>query len=562
MKNKMMKTVLLLAVTTMVAIFGLPRGDAAAQDIISGNLFENGGFEAGYFNQDGIPQIAVPNGWRMHWLDGVAFDGTDGLVAYRPETVVWYIEDAPESERSLFFRDGSYTLKLFKPWAPVFVALSQEVSGLEVGRNYRIVAPIYVDIVESYDGGKQPPGARPDAGFVRFSVGPAGSGWRTSGLTYSPTWGAANVAGFYLNSINYIWDFTATSESMIIFLEMGSKVPYINSGFFMDGVGLYALGTTGEVPASSGSSGGGTSAQAGPTATPFPTPTPRPDGAIIHVVNSGDTFWTIAIRYAPALGVTPEEALPIIRELNNNPAFIAVGQELIIKEPGAVAAAPEPTAESPTEETEAPADAGDTTEEVIEVEGTDATTSETEAPAAPAEEPAAVAAATTTGTICVAAFDDQNADGVRDEATEGLQADAAITIFRGGSTVTTHITDGASEPYCFENLAPDTYQVQIFPPADYQPTTSPSWAVSVAEGAQISVAFGTRFDPQGTAVADTTSTDTSSDTAAADTDATEPTEAAPAEEGGFFSSIGGIVLVVAAILVLLAGVGVVMLRRG
>lgn len=563
MKNKIAKTVLLLAATILVAVLALPRSDAAAQDIISGNLFENGGFEAGYFNQDSIPQIAVPNGWRMHWLDGVAFEGTNGTVAYRPETVVWNIQDAPPSERSLFFRDGSYTLKLFKPWAPLLVALSQEVSGLEVGRNYRINAPIYVDIVESYEGGKQPPD-RLDSGFIRFGVGPGGTAWRSAGLTYSPTWSAGNVGGFYLNSINYIWDFTATAETMIIYLEMGSLHPYVNSGFFMDGVGLYALGTTGQVPAGSGSSGGGTVAQTGPTATPFPTPTPRPDGSIIHVVNTGDTFWTIAIQYASALGVTPEEALPIIRELNNNPAFIAVGQELIIKEPGAVVAAPEPTAEAPAEETsEAPAGEAETTEEVIEVEGTETDAAETDAPAAPTDEPVESAAAPTTGTICVAAFDDQNADGVRDEATEGLQVDAAITIFRGGSTVATHITTGVSEPYCFENLSPDTYQVQIFPPADYQPTTSPSWAVSVAEGAQISVAFGTRLDPQETAVADTTTSTT--DTASEDTASApaETTETAPAEEeGGFFSSIGGIVLVVAAILVLLAGVGVVMLRRG
>lgn len=561
MKNKIAKSVLLLAVTLLVAVFSFPHENAAAQEIVSGNLFKNPGFEEGYFNQDGIPQIAVPNSWRMHWLDGVAFDGTDGQVAYRPETVVWYIEDAPQNERSLFFRDGSYTLKLFKPWAPLFVALSQEVSGLEVGRNYRITAPIYVDIVESYDGGKQPPSDRPDAGFVRFSVGPTGSGWRTAGLTYSPTWGAANVGGFYLNSINYIWDFTATSESMIIFLEMGSKVPYINSGFFMDGVGLYALGTTSTVPGSSGGSSGsgGAPAQSGPTSTPFPTPTPRADGAIIHTVNTGDSFWSIAIQYAPALGLTPEEALPVIRELNNNPAFIAVGQELIIKEPGTAVAAPEPTAETASEGTTEESSEAAPTEEVIEVEGTD-----TEQPATEVTVEAVVTdAAVSTGTICVAAFDDLNGDGARDEATEGLQADAAITIFRGGSTVTTHITDGASEPYCFENLEPDTYQVQIFPPADYQPTTSPSWAVSVAEGAQISVAFGTRFDPQDetTAVADASSGDTTSTTNTESAPA-DSADAAPAEEGGFFSSIGGIVLVVAAILILLAGVGVVMLRRG
>lgn len=560
MKNKIAKSVLLFAVTLLVAVFSLPHEHAAAQEVVSGNLFKNPGFEEGYFNQDGIPQIAVPNNWRMHWLDGVAFDGTDGQVAYRPETVVWYIEDAPLNERSLFFRDGSYTLKLFKPWAPLFVALSQEVSGLEVGRNYRITAPIYVDIVESYDGGKQPPSDRPDAGFIRFSVGPAGSGWRSAGLTYSPTWGAANVGGFYLNSINYIWDFTATAESMIIFLEMGSKVPYINSGFFMDGVGLYALGTTAAVPgSSSGSSGsGGAPAQSGPTATPFPTPTPRADGAIIHTVNTGDSFWSIAIQYAPVLGMTPEEALPYIRDLNNNPAFINVGQELVIVEPGGAAAAPEATAETTSDGTTEESSEAAPTEEVIEVDGTD-----TEQPVAEATvEPVATEAAVTTGTICVAAFDDLNGDGARDEATEGLQADAAITIFRGGSTVTTHITDGVSEPYCFENLEPDTYQVQIFPPADYQPTTSPSWAVSVAEGAQVSVAFGTRFDSQETAVADASTSETTTDTISTDTTPADSTATTPAEEGGFFSSIGGIVLVVAAILILLAGVGVVMLRRG
>ncbi|MAU00911.1 MAG: hypothetical protein CL608_27515 [Anaerolineaceae bacterium] len=561
MKNKIAKSMLLLAATLFVAVLSFPRSDVAAQEIVSGNLFENPGFEAGYFNQDSIPQIAVPNGWRMHWLDGVAFDGTEGKVAYRPETVVWNIQDAPENERSIFFRDGSYTLKLFKPWAPLFVALSQEVTGLEVGRNYRISAPIFVDIVESYDNGKTQP-HRSDSGFIRFSVGPTGSGWRTAGLTYSPTWTAENVFPFYLAQQTYIWDFTATSESMIIFLEMGSRHPYVNSGFFMDGVGLFALGTTSNVPASSAggsSSSAAPPAQAGPTSTPFPTPTPRPDGSIVHVVNTGDSFWTIAIQYAPALNMTPEEALPAIRELNNNPAFIAVGQELLIKEPGEVVAAPEPTAETASEEEAATSEEAPA-EEVIEVEGAAGEETVAEVPEAPVAE-AVAETAPTTGTICVAAFDDQNGDGSRNDTTENLQADAAITIFRGGSTVTTHITDGVSEPYCFENLEPDTYQVQIFPPADFQPTTSPSWAVSVSEGAQISVSFGTRFDPQETAAADTTAGETAvEDTAAAET--ADEAAAAPVEEGGFFSSIGGIVLVVAAILVLLAGVGVVMLRRG
>ena len=223
MKKNFAKGVLLLAATLLVGLLSFPRSDVAAQEIVSGNLFENPGFEAGYFNQDGIPQIAVPNGWRMHWLDGVAFNGTEGSPAYRPETVVWYIEHAPENERGLFFRDGSYTLKLFKPWAPLFVALSQDVSGLEVGRNYRIAVPIFVDMVESYDNGKTQP-HRNDSGFVRFSVGATGSPWRGADLTYSPTWTAENVFPFYLAQQTYIWDFTATAESMVIYLEMGPAI--------------------------------------------------------------------------------------------------------------------------------------------------------------------------------------------------------------------------------------------------------------------------------------------------------------------------------------------------
>jgi hypothetical protein len=550
MNHKIVKSVLLLAATMIGVLFSIPHEQVAAQEIISGNLFTNPGFETGYFNQDGIPQIAVPNGWRMHWLDGVAFEGTEGVVAYRPETVVWYIEDAPENERTLFWQDGSFTLKLFKPWAPVFVALSQDVSNLEVGRNYRMSVPIFVDMVGSYDGGNKVQPYRSDSGFVRFSVGSAGTPWRSADLTYSPTWTAENVFPFYLAKQTYSWDFTATAESMTIFIEMGSRHPWENSGFFMDGVGLYALGTTSDVPVNPGSGGGGSAAPAGPTATPFPTPTPRPDGAIIHTVNSGESFWTIAIQYAPALGVTPEEALPLIRDLNGNPAFLTLGQEVIIKEPGEIVVAPEPTVETTAE------DVVDN-EEVIEVEGTN----DEEPVAEVADTAVSAEAAVITGTICVSAFDDQNGDGSRNDATEGLQADAAITIFRGGSTVSTYITDGSSEPYCFENLTPDTYQVQIFPPADFQPTTSPSWAVSVAEGARISVGFGTRFSSAETAVANTTAADESTEDTAVSPSA-DDAEAIPADDGGFFGSIGGIVLVVAAILVLLAGVGVVMLRRG
>lgn len=59
---------------------------------------------------------------------------------------------------------------------------------------------------------------------------------------------------------------------------------------------------------------------------PFETNTPQPDGAIIHVVRSGETLWTIAISY----GVTMDE----IRRLNGlaaNATLIYNDQRLLIR---------------------------------------------------------------------------------------------------------------------------------------------------------------------------------------------------------------------------------------
>lgn len=578
---KLKQLALLVVVITLVALISRPAANATAQEQSSENLFTNPGFEQGYYNQDNISQIAVPNGWRMWWLDGVPFAGTEDRPAYRPETVVWNIQDAPPNERSLFFRDGSYTLKVFKSWAPMYAALSQDVQGLQVGRKYRIVAPIFVDIVEDYQGGKKVPPSRANAGFVRFGVGPVGAPWLdATQINYSPYWNGENVQPFYQAQPIFVWDFTATAENMTVWIEMGSNYPYRNNGFFMDGVGLYALNETGSVPPSSGSGnsgGGGAPAQPAATVTPFPTPTPRADGSIIHKVQTGETMWTIAIQYAPALGVTPEQALPLIQERNNNPAFINVGQELVIAPPGTTNttaeeaseetaaeneesaeetaetdATPEPETDAAAEETAADSEAA--TEDITEVAAADTST---ENSAAAETEPS------TSNSICVTVFNDANANAARESDSEQLQADAAVTLFRAGNSVSTYVSDGISEPYCFEDLETDTYQVQVFPPADYVMTTAGTWAVALSGGDSIAVSFGVQPQPAAPA-AEVAAADTSStggDTAVADTGSAETVNAAATDSGGFFSSVGGIVLAIAAVLVLLAGAGVVMLRR-
>ncbi len=535
------RTIALLALMiVMVAIIGSATVEkTAAQTQGTQNLLVNSGFEEGHYSQGNIAELTVPNGWKLHFVDGVTFPGAwDNLPAARPESVVWNsIGGIPEGEEILW-RDGVYTLKVFKAWAPMYAALSQDVAGLQVGRRYRLVAPIYPDIVMDYKNGKVPPD-RPDAGQVRLGASPVGAAWRDEGaIAYSGWWTGATVSPFYQAYSTFVYDFTATQENMTVWIEFRSTYPYSNNGFFMDTMGLYTLDAVDPSVSNPAPAGGGAAAPAGPTWTPQPTPTPRADGAVVHIVQSGDTLWTIAIRYAETMGMAPEAALPAIIELNNNPAFIAAGQELMIVPPGQVTPAEEVV---PTEEA-TPAAEGENAAEAPTPEPTNV----------PVEEPAAVSAPTS-NSICVAAFNDADGNGQRD-VVEGLMADAAISLFRGGSNVSTYVTDGINEPYCFQNLEDDTYQVQIFPPADYVMTTTGSWAVAVSNGMSIAVEFGTRFDANASAVA-------VAEADAADTAVTTPetTTAPEADSGG--SNIGLIVLGAAVVLILLAGVGVFLLRQ-
>ena len=272
---------------------------------------------------------------------------------------------------------------------------------------------------------------------------------------------------------------------------------------------------------------------------------------------------------------------------NGNPQFINGGQELLIREPGEyddTPAAEEDTAEAEEGEEaaaeEAPAE--DTGSDSAETEETDEATDEAAeegevivVEGEPTEEAEETDTGPTEGTvsgICVAAFNDSNGNGKFDGAPESLKADAAITLFKDGSTVTTHITDGVTRTHCFENLEAGTYQVQLYPPANYLPTTADAWAISVAPGVFIPLEFGMQYNPGGaTEVADASAgSEVNSDAeaeaapaAAEDTpEESDQAEEAPASEGnGLMSNLGGVIVIVAVGLVLLAGAGVVMLRR-
>ena len=203
-------------------------------------------------------------------------------------------------------------------------------------------------------------------------------------------------------------------------------------------------------------------------------------------------MWGIAIAYAETLGMAPIDALAHLQELNNNPTFLNPNDEILIvaanaAQPTEAAAEGTPAEGTPAEGTPA----AEATAAGTPAEGETAaeTTAETPAAETGAETPAAGATPAAdfepvealAGTICVAAFHDVNADGQRNEG-EVLVADAAIAIARAGTTTSTYITDGQSEPYCFELTEADSYQLQLYPPAGFAATTEDNWAVSIANG--------------------------------------------------------------------------------
>ncbi len=512
------------------------------------NILVNSGFEEGHYSQGGLSEITVPNGWKMHWLDGQTFAGIhEDLVAHRPETVVWDANGGiPEGEEMLW-RDGVYTFKIFKGWSPMYAALSQDVSGLEVGRKYRLIAPVYTDIYD-WEGKKVAPWDQ-NHGRVRLGASPVGTAWLDeANINYSPFWPSA--FGQYQS---HIYEFTATQSDMTIWVEVAASYPHVNNGFFADVITMHALDARGEVPAG----GGETQQPAGPTFTPMPTPTPRADGAVVHVVSGADSFWSLAIQYAETLGLPPAEALTYIQNLNDNPKFIYAGQELMIVEPNAEPA-PTATAEaSPTIEGETAVS-----------EATDATD------AAVTPTPVAVVATidddTPGATVCIAAYNDADEDGVKGDA-ETLLANVIFTIVRAGNTIATYVSDGVNEPYCFEGLEPDTYQVQFDPPANYIATSPINWAVSLSDEALISSNFGAR-EVTAEELAQATANDSavnavatagSGDETAVNTTAVSPSPTtAPANESNeLMDNMGSITIGIAILLALLAGAGVLLLRR-
>jgi hypothetical protein len=133
-RKALIVTALLVVALIVGTLLGRVRPVAFSLAAENGNnLLENGDFEGGHFNQDGVPEIAVPEGWDgLWWAAGL---NEAGQSLGRPETIV--------IPRRVPFLDppriysGQQAYKIFTYGRAHRAALYQVVEGLEPGERVR-----------------------------------------------------------------------------------------------------------------------------------------------------------------------------------------------------------------------------------------------------------------------------------------------------------------------------------------------------------------------------------------------------------------------------------------
>jgi LysM repeat protein len=267
-----------------------------------------------------------------------------------------------------------------------------------------------------------------------------------------------------------------------------------------------------------------------------PTSTPNAEGVIYSEVQAGDSIWSIAAK----AGITLDEIL----EYNglSQGDFVKVGDLLIVgfgdppgaEEPETEATEGGETAASQPEATPTPESVTTTTETAA---NTEATETETE-----------------TASICLTAYNDENQNGTHD-ADEPLRSAVAFTISDVEKVVSNYVTDGASEPFCVEGLAPGSYNITRSIATGEVTTSASDQTVSLTAGESTTLEFGSYQD--GTAIAESNTANGASGSTDVDTDLSESALETEDSGGGGLGALLIIAVVVAVLL--LVGVLVIIL---
>ena len=187
-----------------------------------------------------------------------------------------------------------------------------------------------------------------------------------------------------------------------------------------------------------------------PAAPPaWVSPTPDATGAIVVVVQPGESLWVIAARAGLSL--------PDLLALNNltEASIINPGDALVIGYVTPAAVGPEQTTPTTT-------------------------------PPPPTLRPTT---ARLVAAVCLTAFDDTDRDGLHDP-DEALRAGVAFTVYNSDAVAANYITDGRSEPKCLIGLTPGEYRVTRSVTSGEVLTTEGDWSLNLTAGSELYQSFG------------------------------------------------------------------------
>jgi LysM repeat protein len=295
---------LVLAVVVVASGMGQAAQPALAQDV---NLLVNGSLEQPYYGQGAATRTA-PNGWSM-WVGAGA-----------PEAF-------PHNDRVQVL-EGDVSWNVKQGYTAFTAAGYQRVSGLAAGQGVRLSA--YGWVYTCNDLGTScviadPPYRRSDTAAgasLKVGIDPNGG---MDPLAASIVWSA--TAAPYDQWAELSVTAAAAGDSVTAFLYMTQTAGLAINNVYWDKVSL--------VRTEGGVAPDAVIAPA-PAEAPFVTPQGvRPDGSIVHTVQSGDTLSSIVYAYFE-YSVTAESIAALNPGMRPNTRFLQIGQQVVILPPGSV----------------------------------------------------------------------------------------------------------------------------------------------------------------------------------------------------------------------------------
>jgi LysM repeat protein len=429
---------LLATVVGMLLAVGPALGAPLAQD----NLLTNPDFEGAFPAWNGDPNLLIPEGWEPWYVDN-------------PQDCYGHRPSFGPTQDPLRLKSGMWAVNYFANYRVFTAGLLQRVK-VTAGKSYRFQASGYMLSTDDPNGNTSS-----NAGYPEMKVGidPTGG---SDPFSSNVVWSAiSNTVDEY---VKLKVTAKAAGETITVFLYASPNFCLAKNYAYWDNASLTedTEGGGGETGSTGGDSGGGAEVPVGS----IKTATPEADGSIVHVVQPGETLIGLAVAYQ-AYGVTVDT----IRELNNLTSdMLIIGQRVIIRGPTS-GALPE-------------------VEETPEAEGSPEAVGSPEAEESP-EAAEAPEVATGNGQVCVLLFDDANQNGIRDLEEQKL-AGIPVQITSQGQVIASYTTDGVSEPYCFADLSPESYEVS-WESLAYTPTNEQAWTAEVTAGATLTHEFGAQL---------------------------------------------------------------------